>query len=182
MIVNSMDRMFRISSSCITIDVDVYVDFVKCLFCPKQKLGKGLSFEDVCMLTMKAKKVNKDHITAPLRSSQMWLPPEMAIRRIGELINIFLDYISGVGNHSASLPDFSNNSCLQMNDDGIYHYDFGDCARMNIPNLMKTVCVEPSKRKHEDTPQKGGRRKFPLTSTPKNLDYLKRDLDSLDIN
>ena len=84
------------------------------------------------------------------------------------------------GNHSAATPDFLQDGCLTKLRDGSIECNLGDETQVNdirtylmvnrdiICAKLSNPKIKMGKRKPENTPQKGRRRKLkPYTSTPK---------------
>lgn len=89
-----------------------------------------------------------------------------------------------VGCHEAYLPNFLSSGCLKRLSNGEVEYDLGTVTRMENVRLLLTIPAKQlrqkiklsresksgiRKRKMEETPQKGQRRKIKkplLTSTP----------------
>ena len=160
-----------------SINPEKYVEFVKNLYCPKRLKPEIATFEDVRKSTMiKCRKSTEvlgplDHLTDPPK----WMPPRSAIQRLAELIQLQIDYLLTTGKHDAKLPEFLAKNCLVKNPSGHIEYDFGEDSHVSASTLTEMVMSSiktptKKKRKAEDTPQKGLRRKLPLkSSTPRKL-------------
>ena len=95
-----------------------------------------------------------------------------ALHRLYELMQLKVQYLETAGNHAACLPSFLSTSCLQKNSCGEIEYNFGPDAHFATINDLpdQTLVKKPkkvSKRQLDSTPQRGTRRKRPLTSTPR---------------
>ena len=82
-----------------------------------------------------------------------------------------VQYLETAGYHSACLPAFLSTSCLQKNSRGEIEYKpdahfktFEDLPDHNL--IKRPTSKKENKRQLESTPQRGARRKHPLTSTP----------------
>ena len=84
--------------------------------------------------------------------------------KMAALVQLQIDYLMSAGEANAPLPDFMGTGCLKLNN-GIIQYDFGPDAKADVSSLKHKDTTE-KKRKPDDTPQKGQRRKRVLTSTP----------------
>ena len=155
-----------VSKEKILLNEDCFTDFVKDLYCPAKLNAAKVSYD-----TVRALSIGKKEAASPAgyvtRDPKRWLPPESAIRRLAELIQLQIDYLLTAGYCDSELPDFLSKNCLTKVDDQI-EYDFGPDAHFvsvdSLPAVTKTI--RTSKRAQEDTPQHGARRKRPLTSTP----------------
>ena len=159
------------------LDSQIYLTFVKHLFCPKRLDPETASFEQVRKATIKPVQQNSNLVSAfgfvHTRNPQLWLPPAGVLSRLALLVQLQLDYLCTAGDHAAEAPIFIG-TCLQKNDDGDMEYDFG--PESHISNLDElptelfasaTVTLRKSmKRGKNTTPQKGRRQKRPMTSTP----------------
>ena len=172
---NEMNICFKI-----TIDVQRYEAFIKDLYTPSKLKGKNPPYDLVRLCSMKNLETGED------RPAWLWLVPMNCLRRIARLIQCHLDYMLTLGNHSAIIPKFLEYGCLKKNQDGDILYDLGDDARMDPEDIREEVArleeqyrevysaprtprktKKQTKRQMDDTPQKGLRRKFLDTSTPK---------------
>ncbi|XP_045182551.2 uncharacterized protein LOC123541205 [Mercenaria mercenaria] len=147
------------------LDQECYTEFVKDLFCPRKYAAKDLSYDEVRCVT-----INKqdDQKTADPRK---WLPPKSAIENLCELTQLCIAYMDTAGNHESQMPNFLETSCLKKNENGDVLYDFGPEAHFDNISELPNMAKKHKKRQHECTPQKGLRRKRPLTSTPKSIKY-----------
>lgn len=108
---------------------------------------------------MRALSIGKKEADSPTgyitKDPKRWLPPESAIRRLAELIQLQIDYLLIAGYHDKELPDFLKKRCLRKTDDHT-EYDFGPDAHFvsidSLPVINKTR--RSSKRTQEDTPQR----------------------------
>ncbi|XP_071085902.1 uncharacterized protein [Haliotis cracherodii] len=150
-----------------SIDKDIYEDFVKHLYCPKNVSPNSVTVEEVRAVSMKLKKKSDDSFISQLelRNAETWMPPTSALHRLADLIQLQVEYLETAGYHDADLPDFMASSCLKITKTGEVEYDFGPEVHMNVQDIQTKI--KDGKRKQEDTPQKGQRRKRQLTSTPR---------------
>ena len=167
------DSMFKFEQSMI-LDSNMYIEFVKQLYCRK-RLGdpKLVSFEEVRKDTMvlKKKAAQGDLMLQTTANPRKWLPPQTALSRMAELINLQIQYLDSAGTASAALPDFLAADCLQKSKTGEIEYNFGSDSFLSNTELSSLIPRTPvktgKKRLAEGTPQKGRRRKIPLkSSTP----------------
>ena len=89
--------------------------------------------------------------------------------------------MSTAGCHAALLPNFVGNGGLQVSENGGMEYDFGPDAYIgdveamltipgkNFQNRLRMARMVSRKRRQNETPQKGQRRKRyqPIASTPR---------------
>ena len=185
------DHLFVFGEDRIVLDQLLFAELFRRIYCPKREQKNNLSYQDVRALTI-AKKPNKSskggYRTSDLRN---WLPPESALQRLGELVQLQIQYMDMVGKHDAVNPDFLQYSVLQRNSSNEIIYNFGpecyfksyDELPVYVAKSQKTKTSKkkasvsvteqktkkrPEKRQLDSTPQKGLRRKTqrPLTSTP----------------
>jgi len=168
------DGLFTFQSENITIDQDKYVTFIKELYC-KRQLGdpKTVPYEEVRRHTMIQKRKQASGPIAYENASnpKKWLPPQTALSRMAELIDLQIQYLLTAGDASAPLPDFLAANCLKRTETGEVEYDFGCDSFMTsaeLSSLTPTTPVKKSKKRiAQNTPQKGRRKKIPLkSSTP----------------
>lgn len=177
--------LFQISEDRATmkINMNMFFDFVKCLYCPKSLDPSKLSYDDVRYLSIYGMKKSASTFR---RSPQMWMPPSSAVARLCCLIDSHLQYIGTAGYHDALLPDFIGNGGLQTTEGGGMEYDFGPDAYIgdvetmltipseNFQNKLRMARTVSRKRRQDETPQKGQRRKRyqPATSTPRYEQFV----------
>ena len=139
---------------------------MKDLYCPAKINPESVSFETVRALSI-GKKTAESPSGYVTKDPKRWLPPESAVLRLAELIQLQIDYLLTVGFHEKELPDFLSKNCLKRID-GRIEYDLGPDAHFEFLDSLPTVRKIDSamKRSPDDTPQKGERRKQPKTSTP----------------
>jgi hypothetical protein len=148
---------------------------VKTIYAPKSVDLKQFTYEEIRQLSIlppKAKTINE------YRNPQNWMPPASAIENLGKNVQCLVDYYHTAGHDEAPLPKFLEKGCMKKLIDGTIEYDFGADSYMKdvqeaividqAEMLIKCQC-HSKKRKQDDTPQKGARRKFKpnATSTPK---------------
>ena len=111
------------------------------------------------------------------------MPPESCVRQLALVLQSTIDYMLTAGDHAAITPNFMSYGCFKNRQDGLVEYDLGPEAKSSTIDQLydelvtdrikpKTPQKKPTstKRTHENTPQKGARRKknlFNNTSTPK---------------
>ena len=122
------------------------------IFTPK-KIQTTNDFETIRLNTVRANNSNDAEVTSMVKNAQSWLPPASVLQRVAELINLFIDYIKGIGRHDTFLPDFLSSQCLEEVAGDII-YNFGPDAKEDINRLLKKCGIQTTKRKSSDTPQK----------------------------
>ena len=172
-----------------SINVDVFVDLMKILYCPASLNHVLLSFEEGRQLSIQPPTLNKTKIPTKvfsfsdgqiqLRHPKLWLPPQECLQKLTLLINAYFKYIATLGIHEARLPDFSN-CCVEEHGQRL-EYNFGVQSHVSsVSELLKideaalklkvsiTKKTASRKRKElEKTPGKTpSRKRKPLTSTP----------------
>ena len=160
------NSLLMFENDTIIINKDCFVCCMKDLYCPKKFDPDTLSFDQVRALTI-GKKSSVSITGQTTKDPKRWLPPESAIRRLADIVQLQIDYLLIAGFHEKELPDFLSKGCL-VKKDGHIEYDFGpDAHFLSIDTLPVVSEMEESKKRgNEDTPQAGARRKRPLTSTP----------------
>ena len=160
----------------ITVNLELYTEFIKHLYTPKNKDQTKLSFDVVRQLSI------KDPKKMSPRNPQKWLPPKTALLMAGTLLQCQADYLLTVGKSSAPLPKFLERGCLRKVE-GEIEYHFGDDEHVDnwesllvysdpeiLENLKRASVKqnEPKKRRLDYTPKKGksSKRSKPKVSTP----------------
>jgi hypothetical protein len=195
--------------------IPTYINFIKCLYCPKKFDAMKLKFDEVCQVTIQLQNAKKGQKT---RNPQSWMPPASVLQQLGKLVNCQVKYLFTAGDPVSPLPDFLTEGCLKKTEKGNIEYDLGpdsyigDIEDMLVPlqdlqprlqqakqprlqqakqpgkkkdhqgkssteipreraserdtGTTKSL-AKSGKRKQQETPQKGDRRKHVLTSTPK---------------
>ena len=130
------------------------------------------TFDDVRALTI-GKRVDKNSKGGfATNDPRKWLPPKSVIHRLGELVQLQIDYIQTAGIHEAENPSFLQSKTLKQNSSGEIEYDFGPESRFEsfeeLPcsHQVKSQKARKRKRHVNSSPQKGTRRRHVLTSTP----------------
>jgi hypothetical protein len=150
----------------------IFVEYIKALYSGKRKNSSLATYEEVRSASMKATQKKgdlfQDMFGVLVRDLRLWLIPESAAIRLAALVNHQIDYLNAAGHHHLDVPDPLTSSCFLVNPDGDVEYDFGtECHISSLHNIISSGL----KRKGEDTPQKGDRRKQgnnrKITSTPK---------------
>ena len=184
------NNLFVFGDNRIALNQIQFAELFRGIYCPKREQTNNLSYEDVRALTIA--KVEDKSKKGGYRTSdpRNWLPPESAMRRLGELVQLQIQYMDTVGKHDAVNPDFLQYSVLQRNSSNEIVYNFGPESSFKtfedlpvyVPKSQQTKTSKknastemgrktkkrPEKRHLDSTPQKGLRRKRPLTSTPKS--------------
>ena len=161
------DGKMRISQPC-------FIDFYKTLYCPKKYNPSDYTFDDVRAMTIAKTTDETQQSGFKTKDPRQWLPPESALHRLCDLLQLQVQYLETAGYHSACLPTFLSTLCLQKNSCGEIEYNFGPDAQFtnfkDLPdhNLIKRPTSRKNRKRQPDsTPQRGTRRKRLLTSTPR---------------
>ena len=173
LIINSpyfRQELFTLDKNRLIINKLVFVDLMRTLYCPRKYQNQTLSYQQVRAVTI-GKTEDKDGKGGyRTNDPRKWLPPESAILRVAELVQLQVLYLETAGTHDAICPDFLKSSCLHKNCSNEVVYDFGPDSHFttieDLPTLERPDRIQ-KKRQLDSTPQKGLRRKRPLTSTPK---------------
>jgi hypothetical protein len=170
------ESLFRVEDNKLHLVLTVYIEFVKWLYCSKSMGDPAiLSFDSVrreTMLCRKTSAVSK----APgemnkFKHPQKWMPPKSALESMAQLIQLQISYLEMAGEASAILPDFLASDCLCQNASGEVEYNFGIdsfVASSDLSDMTMRVCTPKKKMRKRPavgTPQKGARKKVPLTSS-----------------
>ena len=146
----------------LVLNTDSFVDFIKELFFSNRmkRQNINMSFDEIRSNTIGKREPSA--LTFPgsrvTNNPQRWLPPETAIHRLAQLVELQIDYLDTVGRHEATLPNFLDKQCLRKNESGEVEYDFGPEANINVSHIPSL------KTKQTSTPQKGQRKKRQKTS------------------
>lgn len=182
--------LFGFNENNIVLDQTYFTELFRSIYCPKRHRNGNLSYQDVRALTIGKKEDKSFKGGYRTNDPRSWLPPESAMKRLGELVQLQIKYMETVGKHDAVNPNFLQYSVLQRNTSDEIVYDFGPDSHFTtfeeLPVLaLALVSTNTAKRQSEtqaskksgkraekrqlaSTPQKGLRRKRPLTSTPKS--------------
>ncbi len=167
-------NLLRINYPEMTINDDVYLQFVKELYCSKLKLDKHQSFNTIRNHTILKKRaaisVNPG-MSKLINSPNRWMPPASALIRIGHLINLQVQYLLSAGKHEAHLPNFLASDCLVQTATGEVEFDFGPDCRISTTELAIIIGTHVTPKKANKpamikTPQRGRRKKKATHSTP----------------
>lgn len=159
-------------------DSNLYVELMKILYCPKAYNYSELSFEEVRQLTIKVPTI-KD--TNQNRNPKLWLPASSVLRKLSLNVICYIKYLLTAGTADTRLPNFLSDGCLTKSVSGEIEFELGEEA--HVEDISSMILVPPnvlleknkqtrkkttSKRKQNETPQKGRRKKLQnRTSTPK---------------
>ena len=184
------NNLFVFGEDKIVLNQAQFAELFRGIYCPKREQKNNLSYQEVRALTIA--KIEDKSFKEGYRTNdpRNWLPPETAMQRLGELVQLQIKYMETVGKHDAVNPDFLQYSVLQRNTSNEIVYDFGPesyfkafeelpvpVTKSHRTSTSKQKAVtqtgrntrkRPEKRQLDSTPQKGLRRKRPLTSTPKS--------------
>ena len=167
-------NLYRTDNGKITLNQDCLVELYKMLYCPKKYVKKITAYDDIRALTIGKREDESSKGGYTTNDPRKWLPPKSAINRLGELIQLQVDYLQNAGIHGAENPNFLLSNTLKQNSSGEIEYDFGPDS--HFENLEELPCHQhvnkkPKKRKRQinSTPQKGMRRKRVVTSTPNQV-------------
>ena len=174
---NFMQDLFTIIEGQMSVNKDTYLILTKYLYCSKKFNPDDLTYEEVQRNSMrKGRKVAGDietgslEVTRQCSNPQLWMPPASAMVKVADLVDLQIKYLMTAGKHDAPLPNFMSSGCLRKTSTGEVEYDLGPdvFAKCPLNNIQKQSPIKEAakKRRAMDTPQKGQRKKFPLTSTP----------------
>ena len=153
----------------LTLNQECLVQFYKALYCPKKYCCDSLTFEDVRAISIGKQPDTSAKGGYSTNDPRKWLPPESAMRRLGELLQLQTTYLQSAGNHEAGCFEVMQSQTLRQNSSGEVEYDFGNQSRFEsfeeLPTFKPPV-LKTKKRQQNTTPQKGRRRKRIVTSTP----------------
>ena len=162
------NSLYLINDGRFTLNCDIFIELIKYMYTHKRKQGKATPFEEVRAISI----AKTEDPTKPSgfrhADPRKWLPPQSAIARLAELVQLQIEYLQTAGNHSSDMPNFLGVSCLRENRSGEIVYDFGNEAHFeNLAELPSVV--KKKKRSMKGTPQGGARKKRnkPMTSTPR---------------
>jgi hypothetical protein len=149
-----------------TMHQDVYLYIVKSLYCPPEYDPQLLSLDQVRQSTVRNPKKKKQACNNP----QLWTPPVGALLRVLDTINWQIRYLFTAGHHQSILPEFTGQDLFNDMEEGpVWRVDEAE-ELLIIPEeelrqafaraRIKKTATTKTKRTHEDTPQKGRRRKI----------------------
>ena len=161
------NSLYSVDNGRFSLNKDVYIELVKYVFTPKRKQGSYIPYEEVRAISNAKTKDTSKKSGYKHTDPRKWLPPQSAIARLGDLIQLQIEYLQTAGVHECRMPNFLGCKCLRENTSGEIEYDFGEESHFQSVADLPCVTVKTKKRSSEDTPQGGARRKRQLTSTPK---------------
>ena len=116
----------------ISINKNVYAEFVKQLFSLK-KNAKEVTLEELYSITKYGRqKAERNKAAENLRNHQPWLPPRSVLDWVGDLIDIYTDYLLTVEKADAPLPDFSAKGCQEEWETVEIEYNIGPEGSIQI--------------------------------------------------
>ena len=165
-----------INSITVSLNRNVFVQLVKAIYV-KKPLTEMSSYEDIRMQTIFPSKGSSSKSQIRVTPPGGWMPPESAILRLGELVDLQIQYLLTSGDHAAPLPNVSECSCLQVQDDNTVSYDFGpDAYIKSLDQLVpkRSLCTvsfmgNRASKRATSTPQKQSRKRRSTKSTPTKL-------------
>ena len=84
---------------------DCLVQLYKTLYCPKKYCCDSLTFENVRAISIGKRPDASAKGGYSTNDPRKWLPPETAIRRLGQLLQLQMTYLQSAGNHEAECLD-----------------------------------------------------------------------------
>ena len=153
----------------IILNQECLVLLYKFLFGSKKHCCDSLTFENVRAISIGKRPDTSAKVGYSTSDPRKWLPPESAIRRLGEVVQLQTTYLQSAGNHGAGCPDVMNSQTLRQNSSGEMEYDFGSESCFQSFEALPTFtlpALKTKKRQQITTPLKGRRRKMMVTSTP----------------
>ena len=112
------NSLYSVDNGRFSLNKDVYIELVKYVLTPKRKQGSYIPYEEVRAISIaktkdKSKKSGNKH-TDPRK----WLPPQSAIARLGDLIQLQIEYLQTAGVHECRMPNFLGCKCFRENTSG----------------------------------------------------------------
>ena len=159
------------------------MEFIKALYCPKSLNPASLPYEAVRQITIKPpKKKTKETNTvtftfadgqAELKHPKLWMPPESCLKRLATLYDAMMEYMRGLGDHTAVLPDFTK-TCL-VEKGGQIEYDLG--PESHVKTLKELLAIDESVLHKQQLLAKGAKR-HAFESTPIKPKRKRKDVTS----
>ena len=148
------------------VDAEVYTELIKSLYCPAGIDASRLTSQQVRQHTVrpctsKSQKNNTCH---------KWMPPDRILDQVRGMIDWQIAYLFTAGSHSSNLPPDSGCWSLFSNDFDVRVESPEDLLVFSQEELKEAFFQAelPVKRRQDNTPQKGQRRKKRVvSSTPK---------------
>ncbi|XP_053400011.1 uncharacterized protein LOC123523032 [Mercenaria mercenaria] len=173
-------RLFKIEtdeesgSFTVSFDSAIYKEMIKYMYTPKHLDPKHLTYEEMRQLSILPPRAKS---LLEYKNPQNWMPPASEIEQLSKNVQCLAEYYLTAGKHDAPLPNFLENGCLQRLPDGTIEYNLGrdssikevqEAFTSDHADLLGRI-KDNKKRRQDDTPQKGARRKLKpkATSTPK---------------
>ena len=141
--------LLQFKSDRLVLNTESFVEFVKNLFYSNRmkRQNQNMTFNEVRADTIGKREQTDLQFpgTQLTKDPQRWLPPETAVRRLAQLLELQIEYLDTVGNHGATLPDFLKKQCLRKTESGEVEYDFGPEACIDV-NEEKASTKYPTER------------------------------------
>ena len=168
---NLRQNLLKTVNGKLILNQECLVELYKMLYCPKKHMKHITTYEDIRAITIGKQEDKASRGGYTTKDPRKWLPPKSAINRLGELVQLQIDYLQSAGIHEAENPNFLASNTLKQNSSGEIVYDFGPDSHFD--NFEELPCYHHGKKNHKErkrqincTPQKGLRRKRVITSTP----------------
>ncbi|KAH3891472.1 hypothetical protein DPMN_015574 [Dreissena polymorpha] len=158
----------------VKLNPDIYTELIKYLYCAKKLNADDFSFDEIHQMSILP--VNARSLE-DYRNPQLWMPPISTIEKMSKNVQCLIDYYLTAGDHSKQMPNFLLCGSLTKTEKGEIEFDLGPDSHIN--RIGECVVTDPGelalrlrkkgKRKPEETPQKGRRRKLrpQAQSTPR---------------
>lgn len=161
-----------------TVNENVFISFIKHVYCQSTCNPEKLTFEAVRQNTIKRPK------QTGFRPPNQWLPPQSALLQLAMLLECQIEYLFTAWHPDMRVPEFGEKGCLKVSEDGFVEYDLGENVRIKDPeellvmsdkeleDAMKYAKKKPmqqrAKRVTHETPQRNRKtRRQLITSTPR---------------
>ena len=82
----------------------MYIELVKYIFTPKLKQGSYIPYEEVWTISIAKTKDTSKQSGYKHTDPRTWLPPQSAIARLGDLIQLQIEYLQTAGAHECRMP------------------------------------------------------------------------------
>ena len=165
------DHLFKFEDGCVKMNKDRFTDLYRRIYCPIKLKNTSISYDEVRTMTIGKKMDPTKKAGYRTADPRKWLPPQSAMERLCDIVQLQIEYLETAGIHDKPLPNFLESGILIKTEDGEVEYFFGPDAHFDSISELPDMSLLPERKKRQRTnitPRSGDRRKRLLTSTPRH--------------
>ena len=145
---NLHQNLLKTVNGKLMLNQECLVELYKMLYCPKKYKKHITTYEDIRAITIGKQEDKASRGGYTTKDSRKWLPPKSAINRLGELVQLQIDYLQRAGIHEAENPNFLASNTLKQNSSGEIVYDFGPDSHFD--NFEELPCYHHGNKNHKE--------------------------------